>query len=74
LIEEENENSLNGSGCSAISSRRFDSLDMSANMSFVCLFVFTVNVPGVLLGYAMAYQNQCSEWSNVKFHWQTESE
>ena len=30
-------------------------LDMTANTEFVCLFIATVNIPGVLLGFAMSY-------------------
>jgi len=33
------------------------SLDMSANKTFVSIFVISVNISGILLGYSMAYQN-----------------
>jgi MFS family permease len=38
------------------------------------LFVIILNIPGVLVGYAMAYQNQVSTCFNVKFNWTTQKE
>jgi MFS family permease len=38
------------------------------------MFVIFLNIPGVLLGYAMAYQNQVSTCFNVKFNWTTQKD
>lgn len=48
-------------------------MNKSVNKGFIGIFVFTLNIPGVLLGYAMAYQNQVSPCFNIKFNWNDES-
>ena len=49
-------------------------LDMSVNKFFLVVFISTFNLPGLVLGYAMAYANPLTECMNLKFGWVTDSE
>jgi len=39
----------------------------------MAVFIITVNLTGVLLGYAMAYNNQVANCMNQKMGWDTKT-
>jgi len=48
-----------------------DNLDKSTNKLFLTVFLITMNIPGILIGYSMGYSNQVTPCFNVKFNWTT---
>ena len=49
-------------------------LDMSVNKWFLFIFMTTFNMPGLVLGYAMAYSNPLTTLFNLQFGWVTDAE
>ena len=49
-------------------------LNMSVNKWFLFIFMTTFNMPGLVLGYAMAYANPLTTCFNLKFGWDTDAE
>ena len=41
------------------------------NLGYLAAFTFFINVPGILAGYSMTYQNQLEHCFNLKFGWDT---
>lgn len=50
---------------------RKDAEFKEVNKCFFWLFILIINLTGVLLGYAMAYNNQVETCMNVKFGWES---
>ena len=44
-------------------------LNMSANRGFLAALVIFLNIPGLLVGYALGYQNQLTPCFEAKFGW-----
>lgn len=44
-------------------------LDMSANRGFLTTIILLLNLPGLVIGYALGYQNQLTPCINAKFAW-----
>lgn len=44
-------------------------LNISANRSFLLSLIFLLNIPGLLVGYALGYQNQLTPCFEAKFGW-----
>ena len=49
-------------------------LDMSANPWYFFTFMVVINLPGILVGYALGYQNQVTKCFYAKFDWTTNHE
>ena len=42
---------------------------MSTNPGFLAIVLFTLYLPGIQIGYAVAYQNQLTPCFEAKFQW-----
>lgn len=44
-------------------------LNMSANKSFLTAIIIFLNIPGLIIGYCLGYQNQLTPCFEAKFGW-----
>ena len=51
-----------------------DQSQLKPNTGFLILFTAIMQLPGIVVGYALGYQNQIEACFNVKFGWKTEED
>ena len=58
-----------------ILSSKIDESDLAAiNKGYIAIFIFTLNIPAILIGYGMTYQNQLTKCFNAKFGWKDDAD
>ena len=47
-------------------------IDMSVSVPFLIYFMSVMCLPGIMIGYGMAYMNSCNDMLDAKLEWPKE--